>query len=86
MRGVMIWFHEVKGHGYIRTDEDERLYVEREGFVRGAAPVGRCAGLPVELRVEERGGQRVAVDVSLLDDEPGRRARRRSSPVRTARP
>jgi cold shock CspA family protein len=79
----MLWFHEVKGHGFIRTDEGERLYVEREGFVAGAAPVGRCAGLRVEFRIDQRRDGRAAVDVSVVSDAPARRARRRSSAMRS---
>jgi hypothetical protein len=78
----MLWFHEAKGYGFILTDEGERLHVVREGFVGGAAPVGRCARLPVELNIAERDGERIAVDVSLISEEPKRRARRRSSSSR----
>jgi hypothetical protein len=74
----MLWFDEAKDYGFIRTEEGERLYVDRDGFVDGAAPVGRCAGLAVRLTVGERNGQRVGVDVSLVPEEPRRRARRRS--------
>ena len=49
--GAMLWFHEEKGYGFIQTDDGERVYVERAGFVDGVAPVGRCAGLAVALRV-----------------------------------
>ena len=78
----MLWFDEAKGHGFIRTDEGERLYVDRDGFVGRVAPIGRCAGLPVELSIAEQDGRRVAVDVSLVQEESPRRARRRSSGFR----
>jgi hypothetical protein len=78
VKGTMLWFHEAKGYGFILTDDGERLYVGRDGFVDGA-PVGRCARLPVKLSIGERDGERMAVDVSLLSEEPKRRARRRSS-------
>ena len=84
MNGAMLWFHEVKGYGFILTDEGERLYVERDGFVNGLAPVGRCAKLPVELRIEERDGQRVAVNVTLVPEQSTRRARRHGSSGRLA--
>jgi hypothetical protein len=75
----MLWFHEVKGYGFIRTEDGERVYVDRAGFVDGVAPVGRCAGLPVDLRIEERDGERVALDVSMVPDSAaGGRARRRA--------
>jgi cold shock CspA family protein len=76
-KGTMLWFAEAKDHGYILTEADERLYVDREGFVDGAAPVGRCAGLRVELTVTERDGQRIAVEVAPILEEPHGRARRR---------
>ena len=82
VNGCMLWFHEVKGYGFIRTDDGERLYVKRDGFLNGDAPVGRCAGLPVRFGVDERGGQRVAVNVALVSEEAPRRARRRTSGVR----
>ena len=80
----MLWFDEAKDFGFILTDAGERLYVDRDGFVERAAPIGRCARLPVELNIGERDGERIAVDVSLVEDEPGGRARRRSSAIRTA--
>jgi hypothetical protein len=81
VKGEMLWFHEVKGYGFILTDEGERLRVDRDGFV-DAAPVGRCAKLPVDLTVGERDGERIATNVSIVSEEPKRRARRRSSGVR----
>jgi hypothetical protein len=81
VNGTMLWFNETKDYGFIRTDDGERLYVDRDGFVGRAAPIGRCAQLPVRLTVSERDGQRIATDVSLVPDESPRRARRRSSGI-----
>jgi cold shock CspA family protein len=81
----MLWFHEVKGYGYIRTEAGERVYVDRAGFVDGIVPAGRCAGLAVDLRIEEQNGKRVALDVSMVDEPVARRARRRSGGTRSAR-
>ena len=78
MNGAMLWFDEEKDYGFIRTEEGERLYVDRDGFVDGAAPIGRCAGRPVRLAVCERDGQRIGIDVALVQEEAPRRARRRS--------
>jgi hypothetical protein len=79
----MLWFNEEKDYGFIRTEEGERLYVDRDGFVARAAPVGRCAGLPVQFTVAVRDGRRVAVDVSPLPERPHGRARRRSATIRS---
>jgi hypothetical protein len=84
VKGTMLWFNEAKDHGFILTEAGERVYVDRDGFVERAAPVGRCARLPVRLTVSERDGMRIAVDVSLVCDEQHGRARRRSSSIRSA--
>jgi hypothetical protein len=84
VKGAMLWFDEARDYGFILTEDDERLYVDRDGFVDRAAPVGRCARLPVRLTVSERDGARIAIDVSLLQEEPHGRARRRSSAIRSS--
>jgi hypothetical protein len=84
VNGTMLWFNEVKDHGFILTEDGERLYVDRDGFVGRAAPVGRCARLPVRLSVSEREGTRIAVDVSLVAEEPHGRARARRSSMRSS--
>jgi cold shock CspA family protein len=77
MRGEMVWFNEAKEHGFITTEDGERLYVHESGFVPGAAPVGRCGGRPVTFeRVEDETGIR-AVGVSFVDEADARRARPR---------
>jgi hypothetical protein len=84
VNGTMLWFAEAKDYGFILTEDGERLYVDRDGFVDRAAPVGRCAALPVRLTVSERDGERIAVDVSIVVAEPRGRARRRASTIRSA--
>lgn len=80
MRGAVIWFNLEKGHGFIRTEDDERLYVALDGFAHGEAPVERCAGRAVNFeRVADEGDPR-AIEVSFVpDDGPPRRARLRSA-------
>jgi cold shock CspA family protein len=77
MHGTMLWFNEVKDHGFIATEDGERLYVDGDGFAAGEKPVGRCAGKAVSFEVEEDDGERRAVGARLvtLIDPP--RARRR---------
>ena len=83
MRGVMLWFDEARDYGFILTEDEERLYVHRDGFVDGA-PVGRCARRPVRLEVAERDGTRMAIEVSLVSEELHGRARRRSTAIRAS--
>jgi hypothetical protein len=85
VKGAMLWFDEAKDYGYVLTDAGERLRVERDGFINGAAPVGRCARRPVSLSVAVRDGERTAVGVSFAAEESPRRARRRTSGIRSAR-
>jgi hypothetical protein len=84
VNGTMLWFDEAKDYGFILTDAGERLYVDRDGFVDRAAPVGRCARLPVRLSVAERDGARIAIEVSLVPEQSHGRARRRRSAMRSS--
>ena len=77
MRGTMIWFNEEKDHGYISTEEGERLYVAGTGFAGGRRPQGRCAGLVVEFEVTGTNGAREAGECFLVEDAAPPRARRR---------
>lgn len=76
----MIWFNVDKGHGFIRTEDDERLYVARDGFKPGEAPTERVAGRSVTFERIAGEGEPHAVQVSFLEDDgPPRRARLRSA-------
>lgn len=77
MRGQMLWFNETKDHGFIMTDEGERLAVAGEGFAPGERPEGRCAQKVVTFEVEGSNGSREARDVAFVQDETARRARMR---------
>jgi cold shock CspA family protein len=77
MRGTMIWFNEEKNHGYISTEEGERLYVSGTGFYGGKPPKGRCGGLEVEFEVTGANGTREASECILVEAGPQARARRR---------
>jgi cold shock CspA family protein len=74
----MLWFNEEKDHGYIETDEGERLYVHGTGFEGGVRLHGPCAGIIVEFAIED-GDQRRAERVRVVPDVAPRRARRRGS-------
>lgn len=85
MRGEMLFFNHTKGAGFIRTEEGERLYVTRDGFLPGDPPEGRCAGKKVTFEREAVDGDHSyqAVGVVMLEEAMGGRARlRRSGGVR----
>ena len=79
MQGQMLWFNEVKDHGFIRTDEGERLAVGGTGFAGEERPVGRCASKIVSFDVVESNDTRQAQNVVFVPEVAVRRARRRSA-------
>ena len=76
MEGTMLWFNPAKQHGFIRTEEGERLRVDEDGFAAGQLLGDRCRGTRVSFdragRVEAR-----AVNVAVLPLFSERRARSR---------
>ena len=84
MRGTMLWFNEEKDHGYISTDEGERLFVAGESFQGGRRPEGRVSGLVVEFELNDQNGTREAGEAVLVDEASPPRARlRRGGRVRS---
>jgi cold shock CspA family protein len=79
MRGKLLWFNEEKDHGYIATDQGERLYVPGTGFQGGRRPKGRCAGLVVEFDVTDRKPGRQAAGCVVVEEIAPPRARLRRS-------
>ena len=77
MNGTMIWFNPNKGYGFIRTEDDERLYVARSGFLPDHVPAERCAGHPVTFEREALEGDARAVNVVFPTAVEPRRARLR---------
>ena len=78
MRGKMLWFNERKDHGFILTNDDERLSVLGSGFAGGVRPVGRCAEAVVTFDISELSGARQATNVVFEPEVAARRARLRS--------
>ena len=80
MRGELLFFNQRRGDGFIRTEEDERLYVQRASFLPGEAPEGPCAGTRVEFVRRAGDGEHAfaAFEVTRLPDPETGRARRRS--------
>jgi len=77
MNGTLIWFNPAKRHGFIRTDEGERLLVEEDGFEPGHLLGDRCAGTKLEFeRIESTESPR-AVHVTVVPLDAARRARAR---------
>lgn len=40
VNGTMLWFDEATHYGFVLTDEGQRVRVERDWFIDGAAPWG----------------------------------------------
>ena len=77
MRGTMLWFNADKGYGFIRTDHDERLYVDRSGFLPDHQPAARCKGRAVTFERAALEGDIRAVEVAFVAESDTRRARLR---------
>jgi cold shock CspA family protein len=77
VRGKMLWFNEEKDHGYIATDEGERLYIPGVGFAGGERLKGRCAGLEVEFEVVGVDDAREASECVLVEHVAAHRPRKR---------
>jgi len=77
VQGTLIWFTPAKRHGFIRTEEGERLLVEEGGFEPGHLVGDRCGGTHVSFDRVDDGRQARAVGVSVVVPEAARRARSR---------
>jgi hypothetical protein len=78
MQGTMIWFNPAKRHGFIRTDDGERLRVDEGGLGPGLVLEDGCRGTRVGFeRVGAELDDARAVNVTVLPLMPERRARSR---------
>jgi cold shock CspA family protein len=78
MEGTMIWFNPVKRHGFIQTDDGERLRVDESGLATGTLLGDRCRGTRVRFErtpADEDGAR--ATEVTLVPLMAARRARSR---------
>jgi len=76
MQGTMLWFNPAKRHGFIRTDEGERLRVDETGFATGHAMGDRCRGTRVSFdRTDQEPEEARAVNVAVVPLTAERRAR-----------
>jgi cold shock CspA family protein len=77
MEGTMLWFNPEKRHGFVETDEGERLRVDQEGFAAGQVLADRCKGTRVSFDRVADGVEARAVNVVIVPLVAGRRARQR---------
>jgi cold shock CspA family protein len=77
MQGTMLWFNEEKRHGFIRTDEGERLRVDRDGIATGHLLGDRCRGTRVSFDRDADQSDARAVNVAVVPLFAARRARSR---------
>ena len=78
MEGTMLWFNPSKRHGFIWTDEGERLRVDRDGFAEGHVLAERCRGTRVTFdRSAENSEAPRAFNVAVVPLVAARRARLR---------
>jgi cold shock CspA family protein len=77
MEGKMLWFNPAKEHGFIRTEEGERLRVDESGFESGHAVGDRCRGVKVSFERVEVDADPRAVNVVVVPFEVPHRARLR---------
>jgi len=77
MEGTMLWFNPAKRHGFIRTDDGERLRVDEEGFATGELLGDRCRGTRVSFDLAVDTAEARAVNVAAMPLFAARRARSR---------
>jgi cold shock CspA family protein len=73
----MLWFNPAKRHGFVRTDEGERLRVDQDGFAAGEPLGDRCRGTRVSFERAAELEEARAVNVAVLPLFAARRARSR---------
>ena len=77
MNGTLIFFNPDKRHGFIRTEDGERLLVREDGFAPGNLLGDRCAGTRLEFDRIDASDEAHAANVTVVPLNPLRRARRR---------
>ena len=78
MEGTMILFNPAKGHGFIQTEDGERLRVDEAGLAAGTLFGDSCRGTRVRFeRLSGAPGEERAVELSLVPVVAARRARSR---------
>lgn len=82
MEGTMLWFNPNKWHGFIHTDDGERLRVDQEGAATGQLLRGSAAGAreSTSTAPADRVEEARAVSVAIVPLIAPRRARLRGRP------
>lgn len=75
MEGKMLWFNPAKRHGFIRSDDGERLRVDEDGFATGQVLGDRCRGTRVRFERAGEAEEALAVNVAVVPLLAARRAR-----------
>ena len=75
MEGKMLWFSPAKRHGFIRSDDGERLRVDEDGFATGQVLGDRCRGTRVSFERAGEAEEALAVNVAVVPLLAARRAR-----------
>ena len=74
----MLWFNPAKRHGFINTDDGERLRVDFDGFAAGEPLGDGCRGTRVTFeRTNGEVDEARAVNVTVVPLFAARRARSR---------
>jgi len=73
----MLWFNPAKRHGFISTDDGERLRVDQDGFAAGHLLGDRCRGTRVTFDLSVESEEARAVNVAVVPLVAARRARLR---------
>ena len=64
--GLVAWFHEGRGFGYIRPDDGTRFVLFHISAFQDAGTVVLTEGKRVEFDIGERDGRQAAVNVRMM--------------------
>jgi CspA family cold shock protein len=64
MQGTVKWYDEVKGFGFIKTDDDKDIFVHRTGLKDSRFGLDADQNVKFEIKESDRGP--VAIDVEVI--------------------